>query len=92
MCYRGAFKGDMNTKCLLCTTENNGIKHVINKYKNLKNEREELIKKLNELDNNAKTLLEAIVYYYLNKKLSNSKIAKKTDCKGIKLIKEFIKI
>ena len=58
-----------------------------------KKEREEIIKKLNNLDANTKnkTLLEIIEYYYYNKRLSESKEEKKNDYKGIKLIKEFIK-
>ena len=35
MCHRGAFRKDINEKCLLCETEDNGIEHVINNCKKL---------------------------------------------------------
>ena len=75
MCHRGAFREDINKKCLLCEKEDNGIEHVINNCKKLKKERNELITELNKLDieTKNKTLLKAIEYYYYNKKLSNSK-------------------
>ena len=38
-----------------------------------------------------KTLLGIIEYYYYSKRLSESKVEKKNDYTGIKLIKEFIK-
>ena len=93
MCHRGAFREDINEKCLLCETEDNGIEHVINNCKKLEKERNELITELNKLDAETKnkTLLKAIEYYYYSKKLSNSKDGKKKDNKGIKLIKTFIK-
>ena len=94
MCHRGAFREDINKKCLLCEKEDNGIEHVINNCKKLSKERNELITELNKLDAETKnkTLLKAIEYnYYYNKKLSNSKDSKKKDNKGIKLIKTFIK-
>ena len=93
MCHRGAFRKDINEKCLLCETEDNGIEHVINNCKKLEKERNELITELNKLDAETKnkTLLKAIEYYYYSKKLSNSKDGKKKDNKGIKLIKTFIK-
>ena len=34
MCHRGAFREDINKKCLLCEKDNNGIEHVINECKN----------------------------------------------------------
>ena len=93
MCHRGAFREDINKKCVLCKTEDNGIEHVTNNCIKFKKEREEIIKKLNNLDTNTKnkTLLEIIEYYYYTKRLSESKEEKKNDNKGIKLIKEFIK-
>ena len=36
MCQRGAFRKDINEKCLLCNKENTGIKHVINDCEKLK--------------------------------------------------------
>ena len=93
MCHRGAFRKDINEKCLFCEKEDNGIEHVTNNCIKFKKEREEIIKKLNNLDTNTKnkTLLKTIEYNYYSKKLSNSKDGKKKDNKGIKLIKEFIK-
>ena len=92
MCHRGAFREDINKKCLLCEKEDNGIEHVINNCNKLKKERNDLITELNKLDANTKnkTLLKVIEYYYYSKKLSNSKDGKKKDNKGIKLIKTFI--
>ena len=57
MCHRGAFRKDINEKCLLCKTEDNGIEHVINNYIKFKKVRVELIDKLNRLDANTKILL-----------------------------------
>ena len=93
MCHRGAFREDINKKCLLCEKEDNGIEHVINNCNKLKKERNDLITELNKLDANKKnkTLLESIEYFYYSKKLSNAKGEKKNDNKGIKLIKTFIK-
>ena len=93
MFHRGAFREDINKKCLLCEKEDNGIEHVINNCKKLKKERNELITELYKLhaETKNKTLLKVIEYYYYSKKLSNSKDGKKKDNKGIKLIKTFIK-
>ena len=93
MCHRGAFREDINEKCLFCKTEDNGIEHVTNNCIKFKKAREEIIKKLNKLDTNTKnkTLLEIIEYYYYSKRISESKEEKKNDNNGIKLIKEFIK-
>ena len=76
MCHRGAFREDINEKCLLCKTEKNGIKHVMNDCIKLKKEREELIKNLNKLDDNTKnkTLLEAIEYFYYTKNYLKQKL------------------
>ena len=38
MCHRGAFRKDINEKCLLCEKEDNGIERVINNWKRLKKE------------------------------------------------------
>ena len=81
MCHRGAFREDINKKCVFCKTEDNGIDHVTNNCVKFKKVREELIDKLNKLDANTKnkTLLEIIEYYYYSKKLSNSKDGKKKE-------------
>ena len=39
MCHRGAFREDINKKCILCKNADNRIKQVINKYENIKIER-----------------------------------------------------
>ena len=91
MCGRGSFRNDIPglEKCVLCKIEDNGIEHVINICEELKDEREELLRELNNLDNKTDnmTLLEAIYYWYYSKKLDKDK---KKDLKGIKLIKEFL--
>ena len=46
MCHRGAFREDINEKCLFCKTEDNGIEHVTNKCIKFKKAREEIIKNL----------------------------------------------
>ena len=93
MCHRGAFRKDINEKCVFCKTEDNGIKHITNNFIKFNKAREEIIKKLNNFDTNTKnkTLLKIIEYYYYSKRLSESKNEKKNDNNGIKLIKEFIK-
>ena len=93
MCHRGAFREDINKKCLLCEKEDNAIEDVINNCKKLKKERDDLITELNKLDveTKNKTLLKVIEYYYYSKKLFNYKDGKKKDNQGIKLIKTFIK-
>ena len=79
MYHRGAFREDINKKCVFCKTEDNGIEHVTNNCIKFKEEREEIINKLYNLDTNTKnkTLLEIIEYYYYSKKLSESKAEKK---------------
>ena len=93
MCHRGAFREDNNEKFVFCKNEDNEIEHITNRCTKFKKEREEIIKKHNNLDANTKnkTLLEIIEYYYYSKRLSYSKEEKKNDNIGIKLIKEFIK-
>ena len=93
MLHRGAFREDINKKCLLCEKNNNGIEHVINECEKLEKERKNLIVELIKLDDKIKnqTLLESIEYFYYSKKLSDAKSVKKIDNKWIKLIKTFIK-
>ena len=93
MCHRGAFREDINKKCLLCEKDNNGIEHVINEFEKLEKEWNKIIVELNKLDDKIKnkTLLESIEYFYYSKKLSNAKGAKKKDKKGIELIKHLLK-
>ena len=77
MYHGGAFRKDINEKkkCVFCKTEDNGIEHITNNCIKFKKEREEIIKRLNNLDINTKnkTLLEIIEYYYYSKRLSEAK-------------------
>ena len=61
MCHIGVFREDIDKKCLLYEKEDNGIEHVINNFKKLKKERNELMPELNKLDveTKNKTLLKA---------------------------------
>ena len=50
-----------------------------------------LLEELNKIDNtNYKKLLKAIEYHYYSKKYTNGKEEKKSDKKGVKIIKEFL--
>ena len=51
MCQRGSSREDVCEKCILCKDSNNGIKHVVNECKWLKEERKELIIKLQYINN-----------------------------------------
>ena len=80
MCHRGAFRKDINEKCVFWETEDNGIEHInTNNCIKFNRAREEIIKKLNNLDDNTKNkaLLEIIEYYYYSKRLSESKEEKR---------------
>ena len=79
MCHRRAFREDINEKCVFCKTEDNGIEHITNNCIKFKKEREEIIKKLNNLDANIKNkiLLEKIEYNYYIKRLFESKDEKR---------------
>jgi hypothetical protein len=85
---RGAFREDINDKCILCKDADNSQEHVINDCAKTENLRTKLAKELNDLDTATKnkTLLNAIFYWYYSKDLS----AKKSDNKGIRLIKQFV--
>ena len=91
MCHRGAFRKDINKKCVFCKNKDNGMKHVINECTKLKNERENLLKELNRINKRKdKELLTAIEYHYYSK--SYNKAEEKDDRKGIKLIKDYIQM
>ena len=91
MCHRGSFREDINEKCILCGYPENSIEHVVNDCKKLSNERRKLLEVLNKIDNaNYKTLLKVIEYHYYSKKFTNGKEEKKSDKRGIKIIKEFL--
>ena len=85
---RGAFRNDINDKCILCKNSDNSQEHVVNECAKTKKLRTKLIKELNDLDNATKnkTLLDSIFYWYYSKDLQ----AKKSDNKGIRLIKKYV--
>ena len=64
------------------------FEHVINECAKTEKVRTKLTKELNNLDiaTKNKTLLDSIFYWYYSKDLS----AKKSDNKGIRLIKQFV--
>ena len=91
MCHRGSFREDINKKCILCGYPENSIEHVVNDCKKLCRERRKTLEELNKIDNtNYKKLLKAIEYHYYSKKYTNGKEEKKSDKKGVKIIKEFL--
>ena len=51
---RGAFRNDINDKCILCKIHENSQEHVINDCTITEKLRLKLIKELNELDNESK--------------------------------------
>ena len=57
MCHRGSFREDIYKKCVLCKDADNGLKHVVNEYAKLKNERKQLLKDLNNINNRKDTEL-----------------------------------
>ena len=64
---------------------------MVNECVKLKNEREKLLKDLNNINNRIDTeLLKAIEFHYYSKSYTNKKEENKDDNKGIKLIKEFV--
>jgi hypothetical protein len=85
---RGAFRKDINDRCILCKDSDNSQEHVINDCAKTEKLRAKLKKELNDLDpaTKNKTLLESIFYWYYSKDLSN----KKGDNKGVRLIKKFV--
>ena len=85
---RGAFRKDINDICILCKDADNSQEHVINECAKTEKLRTKLTKELNDLDTATKnkTLLDAIFYWYYSKDLS----AKKSDNKGVRLIKQFV--
>ena len=72
----------------MCKNCDNSQEHVINECAKTEKLRTKLTKELNDLDTATKnkTLLDAIFYWYYSKDLS----AKKSDNKGIRLIKQFV--
>ena len=85
---RIAFRNDINDKCILCKDSDNSQEHVINECAKTKKLRAKLTKELNDLYNATKnkTLIDSIFYWYYSKDLQ----AKKSDNKGIRLIKQYV--
>ena len=73
---RGAFRNDINDKCILCKNSDNSQEHVVNECAKTENLRAKLIKELNDLDNATKnnTLLDSIFYWYYSKDLQAKKM------------------
>ena len=55
MCHSGSFREDIYKKCVLCKDADNGLKHVVNECAKLKNERMQLLKDLNNINNRKDT-------------------------------------
>ena len=72
----------------MCKNCDNSKEHVINECGKTEKLRTKLIKELKDLDNaiKNKTSLDSIFYWYYSKDLQ----AKKSDNKGIRLIKKFV--
>ena len=60
MCQMGFFREDINKKSLLFKKTDNGFKHVLNEYEELKRESEVVLDKLYRIDNNNVELLSVI--------------------------------
>ena len=92
MCHRGSFREDIQ-KCILYKDANNGIKHVVNECKCLKEERKVLLFKFYYINNTwGINLLKEIEYHYYTVIYSNAKSFSQNNNKGIRLIKKFIRI
>ena len=75
MCHRGSFREDLYKKCVLYKDADNGLKHVANECTKLKNERKQLLKNLNNINNRKDTelLKEMEFHYYVKDKLIKKK-------------------
>ena len=82
---RGAFRNDINDKCILCKNSDNSQEHVINECAKTENLRAKLTKELNDLDNATKnkTFMGSSSIGTIAKIFK----LKKSDNKGIRLIK-----
>ena len=86
--FRGAFRNVINDKWILYKDSGNSQEHVVNECAKTKKLRIKLTKELNDLDNATKNkiLLNYIFHWYYSKDHQ----AKKSDNKGIRLIKKYI--
>ena len=74
MCHRGSFREDIYKKCVQCKDADNGLEHVVNEYAKLKNERMQLLKDLNNINNRKNTeILKAMEFHYYSKSYTNKK-------------------
>ena len=85
---RGAFRKDINDRCILCKDSDNSQEHVINDCAKTEKLRAKLKKELNDLvpTTKNKTLLDSIFYWYYSKDLND----KKGDNKGLRFIKKYV--
>ena len=69
---RGAFRKDINNKCILCKNNDNSQEDVINDCAKTEKLRTKLTKEFNDLDtrNKNKKLLDSFFYWYYRKDLS----------------------
>ena len=75
---RGAFRKDINDRCILCKDSDNSQEHVINDCAKTEKLRAKLKKELNDLEPVTKnnTILESIFYWYYSKDLSDKRGAR----------------
>ena len=82
MCHRGSFREDIYKKCVLCKDADNGLKHVVNECSKLKNERIQLLKDLNNINNiKDNELFKAMEFHYQSKSYTNKNEENKDDNK-----------
>ena len=62
---RGAFRNDINDKCILCKDSNNSQEHIVNECAKTKKLRAKLTKELNDLDNATKNKTNTFGLYFL---------------------------
>ena len=76
---RGAFRKDINDRCILCKDSDNSQEHVINDCAKTEKLRAKLKKELNDLEPVTKnnTILESIFYWYYSKDLSDKRGARR---------------
>ena len=76
---RGAFRKDINDRCILCKDSDNSQEHVINDCAKTEKLRAKLKKELNDLESVTKniTILESIFYWYYSKDLSDKRGARR---------------
>ena len=77
---RGAFRNDINDKCILCKNSDNSQEHVVNECAKTKKLRAKLIKELNDLDNVTKNKQYVFkLYRLMNETLKETSSEKEQD-------------